>query len=299
MPFGRASLSITRFGEKSSVVLVPAVVGLRMRSEQGMQPMGRGEALARFDDLASASRTRVREFVVEARLTRSAPRDLDDHEVCALVRAAIRDGSLVAVRPAEAHATASQTARRRQLVRDIQARTRGPVTHGGRTYRLVVDLDLAALPDRDRYEVVDRAAAAEILTALATTPFRDGELAALWVQALAQLTADWRPGMAEPDGLVFLRRIRNLPVAPSSNTPAITPSQLKALTAAGWIEIEFVDGLGNPVAVDCRLELPNATLVEAANDSRWFIAKRSFAPGMCRLSLPGLDGNRWRREASF
>jgi len=263
-----------------------------------MQPVGRIEALACFDDLASVSRTHVREFVLEARLTRSDLRDFDDHELRALVRAAIRDGSLVGVRPGATHAAPSQAARRRRLVRDIEARTLGPIAHGGRIYRLVVDLDLAALPDRDRYEVVDHAAAETIVTALAT-PVRDAELAMLWGQARAQLTADWRPAIGAPDGLVLLRRVRSLPVATSSGAPAITPSQLKALTAAGWIEIEFVDWLGNPVAVDCRLELPNATLVEGANDPRGLLARRSFAPGMCRLSLPGLDGERWRREASM
>ena len=296
MLFARASLTITRNGETDPVVLVPSPDGLRLRVERGFRLVGRTEALDRFDQTASRNRTRVREFVAEARLGRQDLRELDDHRLRALVCDGIRDGRLVGMRAAAvAEAVASETTRRRRLVRDIEGR--GRLDHEGRRYRLVVDVDLASVRDRDSYEVVGRDLARQVLGALAMAPGCAADLIALLAQARDQLAADWRPPVSAPDGLILLRRLQVVPVAAASREPAITPSQLVALVAAGWIEIEFVDGLGLPVEVDCRLELPDSTRVETEGDAEGLVARHGFLPGICRLRLPSLDQARWRLEA--
>ena len=297
MCFGRASLTVTRFGEKDAVVLLPAFAALRRRQAGGYREVGRTEALARIEERASRNRTRVREFALAARLTRSDLRELDDHRLLGLVREGIRDGRLIAMRAvADQQPALSETTRRRRLVREIEARTRGRLTHEGRRYQLVADSDVAGMPDRDYYEVVRRDTASQVLDALAVEPGVPPDLASLFSQARDQLTRDWRPPVSGPDGLVMLRRIRAARPVAAHREPAITPSQLKALAAAGWIEIEFVDSLGQPVGTVCRLELPDCTLVEAASDGQGLVARRDFAPGLCRLSLPDLDAERWHLE---
>ena len=274
MPFGHATLTIARYGEVGPVVLVPSLDGLRLRVEQGFRLLGRTESLDRFDEAASRNRTRVREFVAAARLGRFDLREFDDHRLRAIVRNGIRDGRLLGMRAAaRTGAVASETIRRRRLVGDIEARTGGWLDHEGRRYRLVVDVDLARLPERDSYEVQSRERAGQVLGALAMAPGCAAELIALLGQARDQLTADWRPPVNAPDGLVLLRRMR-----------------------AGGIEIEFVDEVGQPVEVDCQLELPDATRIEAKGDAQGLVARHGFLPGTCRLRLPNLDAGRWRLQ---
>jgi hypothetical protein len=299
MLLGHGSLPITPMGGKDDLVLVSAMVAARLRAEGGYQAVAPAQALRRFDDLAFANRSRVREFATAARLAGAGLRDTDDQRLRALVHTGIRDGRVVAVRPAaqETDRGASPIAARRRLAATIEARTRGRLAYAGRQYRLVADADLARLPDRDCYEVVRRDLARQVLQALATEPGVTHELAALLAQARAGLTPDWRPPVGAPDGLILLRRARVAAAVAPECEPALTPSQLKALAEAGWIEIEFVDPLGQPVAVACRLELPDSTLVEGKNDEAGLVARYELAPGMCRLSLPDLDAAKWSLQA--
>ena len=112
--------------------------------------------------------------------------------------------------------------------------------------------------------------------------------------AREQLSPDWRPAIGKPDGLVLLCRIPPARVAPVARERAITPSQLRALASAGWIEIEFVDSLGQPIAAACRVELPDSATVETDGDGQETLAGHGFAPGLCRVSLPKLDAATWR-----
>jgi hypothetical protein len=298
MLFGHASLSLARLGETDPVVLVPAFEALRLRQADDYCEVGCAEALALVETMASRNRTRVREFVVAARLTRADLRDIDDHRLGVLVSQAIRDGRLVALRPTrEGKPVADQTVRRRRLARDIEANTGGRLELAGRRYKLLADVDLTRMRDRDQYEVVGRDAARQVLDALAADPRVSPDLARLLRQAREQLTRDWHPPISEPDGLVLLRRIPAPRAAGVARERAITPSQLRALAAAGWIEIEFVDSLGQPIAAACRLELPDSTPVETPGDGQELVARHGFAPGLCRLSLPKLDAATWRLES--
>jgi hypothetical protein len=294
MLFGNSTLSVTPMWEKDRVVLVPAIEAARLRAEGACQEVEAAQALRRFDDLPSRDRSRVREFAMAARLAGNSLHDTDEPQVHALVRAAIRDGRVKGVREGTRGRDPAANARAelRRLARAIEAR--GRLAHAGRRYRLVADVELARLPDRDSYEVVIRERASEILTALATEPGTDPQLGALLAQARDKLTRDWRPPFW-PDGLILLRRVPT--VAAAVREPAITPSQLRALAEAGWIEIEFVDPQGRPVPVICRLELPDSTRIEASDDAGGVVARHNFAPGMCRVSLPGLDAARWTVKA--
>jgi hypothetical protein len=184
---------------------------------------------------------------------------------------------------------ASGRAEQRRLVRAIASG--GRLAHAGRRYKLLADVDLARLRDRDDYEVVGRERAREILSALAAEASVEASRGGLLVEAREKLTRDWRPPLGQPDGLVLLCWVpREVAVARES---AITPSQLRALAAAGWIEIEFVDPQGRPVPLICRLELPDSTQIETSDDQQGVVARYNFAPGMCKLSLPKLDAARW------
>jgi hypothetical protein len=294
MLFGRASLNLTRLGETEAAVLVPAPEALRLRRMGGFCEVAPAEALARIEALPSRNRTSVRDFVSAAQLTRADLRDTDDHRLRVLLNHAIREGRVVALRPApETKPAGGETARRR-LVRDIEARTRGQLELAGHRYRLVVGADLARLPNRDQYQVVRRDQAGQVLDELAVAPGVSPDLARLFVQAAEQLSPDWRPPIGRPDGLVLLCRIPPARVTPVARERAITPSQLRALEAAGFIEIEFVDSLGRPMAAACRLELPDATPVETSGEGQELVARHGFAPGLCRVSLPRLDAATWR-----
>jgi hypothetical protein len=290
MLFGHASLPLTPLWERERVVLVPAVVAARLGAEGGCHEVEPREALRLFDELPSRNRSSVREFAAAARLLGGTP--CDDCRLHVLVRAAIRDGRVKGVRAGAPAGDlgARRAAELRRLVRAIEAR--GRIACDGRRYKLVADLDLARLPDRDSYEVVGREPARAVLARMAEAPGVDGQLSALLGRAREKLTADWRPPFGTPDGLILLRRVPAL--AAVVREPAVTPSQLRALAAAGWIEVEFVDPQGRPVTALCRLELPDSTQVETRDD---LVARRNFAPGLCRVSLTGLDAARWNLKA--
>jgi hypothetical protein len=294
MLLGHASFSLTRFGEPDPVVMVPAPEALRLRRTGGYCEVAPTEALARIAALPSRNRTSVRDFVSAARLTRADLRDLGDDRLCALVGEAIREGRVVALRRAPEKEPVGCVTSRRRLVRDINARARGVIELAGGWYRLLADVDLARLPNRDQFQVVGRDRAGQVLDALAVAPGVSPDLARLFVQAREQLSRDWRPPVGRPDGLVLLSRISPPRVAPAAREPAVTPSQLRALAAAGFIEIEFVDSLGQPVAAACRLELPDATAVETSGEGQDLVARHGFSPGLCRVSLPKLDAATWR-----
>jgi len=194
----------------------------------------------------------------------------------------------------ETRQVADQTACRRLLVREIDQSTGGRLELAGRRYKLVADCDLANVPGRDQYEVLNRDLAGRLLDGLAASPGTSPELIRLLGQAREQLTRDWRRPFSEPDGLILLRRIPVPRRSAVAHEPAITPSQLKALAEAGWIEIEFVDSLGQPIAASCRLELPDCTPVATGDDGQKLVARHGFVPGLCRVSLPKLDAAVWR-----
>jgi hypothetical protein len=291
MSFGHGTLTVARPGQRDGIVLVPATTALRLRAQGRCAVVDRQDALRAFDRFALANRASVRAFVAALRLSGAHVRDLGDHLALSIVRDSIRDGRVVGLCRSTSveDRPESQTRARRRLVRELAARTRERLDYLGRRYRLVADVDLARMPDRDRYEVVPCGRAVEILRALAGESSANRELASLLARAADQLSPDWRPPMAGPSGLVLLRRARVPAVVPHPS-PAITPSQLRALSEAGWIEVEFVDEAGRPLSVACHLELPDCTPLDSCGE---VVAKHGFSPGSCGLVLPEVDAAQW------
>jgi hypothetical protein len=124
-------------------------------------------------------------------------------------------------------------------VRAIEAEARPGLSYRGRRYKVVADIQLGRLRDRDSYEVAGRQDAVAILHALAAeSGSRHAELAAHLNEAADLLTPDWRPPR-NPEGLVLLRKtIVHQAVDPDLG-PALTPSQLKKLGKTHWIEIDL------------------------------------------------------------
>ncbi len=205
---------------------------LRLRHAGGDQTLAAREALRHFDAMDRLARSQIRGFVAQARLTRFPLASLDDHDLVALVRQSIRDGHVVAIeKGGEGGQATDSTAEQRSLVREIEKQTRGRLSFSGRQYRLVADVDLARLPDRNSFEVVGHDDAARVLDGLAKQSGAVGELAKLLETAREKLTAEWRSPFTQPDGLILVRRI----IAHAATNPAdglaMTPSQMKDFLA--------------------------------------------------------------------
>ena len=162
---------------------------------------------------------------------------------------AIEHGDIVGLRPCRKKVGEDDpTLVQRQLVRQIEAHPQGRLTAGGRQYKLVPGLDLPAIPDRNRYEVVSRADAERVLGELGKKAAPG--LADLLTKAREALTPDWRPPFS-PTGLVCLRRLVAARETASSAGPAVSPSQFRALMEEEkplQFFARFVDERGEPVA---------------------------------------------------
>jgi hypothetical protein len=208
------------------IVLASSVEAASLRLDEGWQNLSERDALWHFDGMDRWASSSIRDFVGEASLSSFPLSSVQDHELTEIVRRAIRDGSVVALRQGDAAKAPSAAVEWRRLVKEIEQKTRARLAFGGRQYKLVADADLSRLPDRNNYEVVGRDEAQKILKALANEQGMPGQLL---TQASEKLTKDWRPPISEADGLVLLRR--NFPprTALSKDEPAITPSQMKAI----------------------------------------------------------------------
>jgi hypothetical protein len=244
LPLHKAlSLSRTMFDE-DAVVLVASITWLGLRAEGGYHEVDTRKALWMLEDLDQRRQMDIRSFVSEARLSSFPLSRMDDQAVIALLRDAVRDGRVVAVeKGGAATKTSSATIELRRLVAQLEKQTRGKLSHQGRHYKLIVDVELASFPSRDSYEVASQSEARAVLDGIAK---ESPASAALLKQASKKLSKDWRPPL-QPDGLVMLRRIPVQASAPKDYEPPISPSQMKRLMA-GWIELVVVwDDTGQPV----------------------------------------------------
>jgi hypothetical protein len=240
----QATLSLSRtLADPDEVVLVPSTVWSRERAESQYGEIEARSALGILENLDRHRWTDVRRFAAE--LGRCDIHRLDDQEVLSLVRDAIRDGRAIAVQKgAGKPAGASAATELRRLVAQVEKATRGKLSHRGRNYRLVVDVELARLPGREYYEVACEADAHAVLDGIAQ---ESPASAAPLRKACEKLSKDWRPPL-QPDGLVLLRRVPVQASAPKDEGPALTPSQMKALLRenrkeeivdwAIWIEVD-------------------------------------------------------------
>jgi hypothetical protein len=213
-----------------------------VRAESGYHEIDSRKAIWMLENLDRHRSMELRSFAVQ--LGRFDLYRMDDREVLKLVRDAIHNGRVITVQKgAEKSANPSATVQLHRLLAQVEKQTRGKLSYRGRQYKLVADVDLAQLPDRDYYEVAPQSEARAVLDSAAK------DLAAhadLLKQASDKLSKDWRPPFSQPEGLVLLRRIPARASTPKDEGPPITPSQMKALIEAAkrekgplWVRIDM------------------------------------------------------------
>jgi hypothetical protein len=278
-----ATFALSPPGRDEKLVLVRATDAVRLCREGNYEALPQGQASLRLFGLGRRDMGGLRQFVARARLSRFPLSSLDDGELLALLGRSLRGQEVVALRESDdAGTTAGRaSAEQRRLIREIAGKTRGRLDHAGRRYKLVADVDLARLSDRDSYEVVRHDDAAKILNVLAN---ENRAAADLFAKAKQGLTRDWRPPLA-PDGLILLRKITTMQaVAPSE---VITPSQLKKMLAkTEWIEIVVTDDLGKPYTGPYRIQVPDGSMREGSFDEQGLWGDYDIDPGKCKLVLP-------------
>ena len=221
-----AMLTISRLWDDEQVVLVPSSKASRVRAEGGYRAMDPQQAIWLLAGMDRWGRACLRDFVAEARLSRLPVSTLSSHKLRSLVRESIENGRLVALRKTECR-IGDPTADQRQLLKFIEALTRGRLSHRGRQYKLVVLADLGNVQDLDSYEVVRRPEADQILDVLAAESIAD--LGLLLAQARNKLAADRRPLTLRAGVVILLRRTIRPREVSVMHEPVISPSQMKAL----------------------------------------------------------------------
>ena len=230
---GQSALVLTPSWQNERLLLVRPTDALRLCRDGGYEKVPRHQTAGYLTESALRDRTQVRDFIQRARITSLFLCELDDLRVFALLRKLIQSADLVVVREGagDTKGEDASLAQQRKLVRAIESRIRPALNHEGRTYRLIADMDLGRLPNRDRYEVASQDEAIRLLDALAKQA--DPSLAGLLGEVRGRLARDWRPPLS-PDGLVLLRRIAQHVASVAKPEPALTPSQLKKLRASEW-----------------------------------------------------------------
>ncbi len=260
-----------------------------------MTRAGRGVALAARESertwaiVDRRSFRDLRGFLARAGMSRLDLAGLKDDGVSAMVRQRLRDGSLVLFREGEgvgrdrAH---DKTATLRALVRAIDGQ--GALSHAGRSYRLVVDVDFPGSVKGNSHEVVPREEAVHVLRSMADAPSASRRLREDLHKASEKLTEDWRPPFA-PDGLILLRRGRLLQ-GTRAEEAAITPSQMaRLLKKKDWIEIEVVYDDDKPYTGPYRVTHPDGRKDEGRFSPPMWSA-HEIEPGTFKLDLPARTG---------
>jgi hypothetical protein len=264
--------------------LVSATDAIRLCREAGYQAVPAYRATDWLDRLGRREMAQVRDFFARAGLLRSRLVSVDDVDLVARLRTEIRCGNLVVLREGDAAIAANDsTIKQDRLVRAIETKTKRRLIYAGRQYRLVTDVRLSRLPNRDSYEVVSHRSAVAVLQGIVSQgSLADQDLSKLLLEASGMLTRDWRPPLS-PDGLVLLRKII---VQQAINLgPAFTPSQLKKLGNNDWIEVEVIDQDENPFPVHYKLELTSPKVEEGELEGNCFVGVYEIPTGDCKLTI--------------
>jgi hypothetical protein len=278
-------LQLTRPWEEEQFVLLRATDALRLCGSGGYEKVPCHVGVDRVQRLALHGTFDLLRFVARSGIRPSSLANLDDKKLILWLRDHVQARELVVVRVGKIRPAgqASRDADQRRVLRELEAHSRQPMRHAGRVYRLVADVQLARLRDRDSYEVVRRDNALAVLHGLAEQS-PGGGLSAVLAEAAKLLANDWRPPLA-PDGLVLLRRLTAVVATGPSDEPAITPSQLKKLSETDWIEIEVVDTDGNPLSTHYRLQLADKDVQEGQLPEEGFLGLYDIASDTYKLIL--------------
>jgi hypothetical protein len=295
---GFGTLALTPFGSwERPVVLASSIVAMRLRREEGWQEAPIRDALWHFDGMSRLASARLRDFVSQARLSSFPLNRVRDEELADIVRRAISDGRVIALRQGDAVAGPSATTEQRRLISAIEKQIRGRLSYSGRQYKLVADVDLNGLPDRNYYEVVAHDEAKRVLAGIAVEPGTPAELLATAGQKLAR---DWRPPVSEPDGLILLRRTPPPRAAVSNAEPAITPSQMRAMKDKAALVIHVVDlkqKLQEGLAF--KIDSPDGSTISGKLDKAGRGRAQSTTPGDFTVTFPDLDGDDWDGDGAL
>jgi hypothetical protein len=279
------SARLTAPWQEERMVLVRAPDAIRLCHEGAYQALSPHQGIAWIDRLGRREMDDVRHFVARTRLWQLSSMALDDQRLSVLLRTMLRSGELAILRELESPGGDEDDsfARQSRLVRAIEAKSRR-LSYQGRQYRLVVDVRLGRLPDRDRYEVVGNQDAVHVLHGLAGEPGSEGDLSKLLAEAADMLSKDWRPPR-DPDGLVLLRRTVTYQAYKPDVGPALTPSQLKKLRESDWIEVELVDQDDKPYSAHYKVYLTDERAPEGNFDQEGFLGVYEIATGTYKLAV--------------
>ena len=284
-----ASLPLLPPWRKDRLLLVRSTDAIRLCREGGYEALPVRLASAELRHLGRRDMVEVRSFLAHARVPITSLTSLGDTRLMSVLTDFVRNLELVVLREREDGAGKKDdpSAEQRRLVREIEVKSRHRLSLHGRQYRLVPDNALAALADRDRWEVVGRRDADRVLDGLTRQAAVESQpLAELLSRAHGKLSRDWRPPLS-PDGIVLLRRIVVAQSVAPDLGPTLTPSQMKKLAIkTDWIEIEVKDDLGNPYTGAYRVQLPDGTFAEGSFDETGLWGDHDIDPGQCKMLLP-------------
>jgi hypothetical protein len=279
-----ASLALATFGHDAPL-LVSATDASRLCRGGAYQMIPVHQVPGCLECLGRREMGHAREFAARLRLSGGHLSSLRDHELLSLLRNAIKARTLAVVRRCATSLATDLTVELRRLIAQIERRTRQRLSHAGRTFKLVADVDLGRVPSRGSYEVVRRDEAVRILAAIAEQSEKV-ESRELLAKARDKLTRDWRPPL-QPDGLILLRRNVEVTAKPVSWEPPLTPSQyLKLLRPKTWIELEVVYEDGTTYAGPCVVSQSDGSTSENCLDNEGSWGKYEIDPGSYSFAIP-------------
>lgn len=165
--------------------------------------------------------------------------------------------------------------------------------HRGRSYRLLRAEQNAGAPERNRFEAVNEHEARSLVREMAVDPQRPNKQR----EALTELLTAFEVLPQKPrQELLLLRRMR-VHVVSESESPAITPSQLRELREEHWIEVEFVDDDKQPVPnIQVLLIHDNGDEKPLRSDTEGRVRWAPIRPGNVAIRLPDLDAELWKPQ---
>lgn len=290
MTISCTALCLTLPWKTEPVLLLRTTDALRLCQDHGYDEIASYRAIDSIRRLVRWDMVDVRRFVAQAGICPLGVASYDDRRLLELLCAKVQTRELALIRGGVARPAgmSSREAGERRVLSQIEALSRPPMSYGGRQYRLVLDVRLDKLPDRNNYEVVRYTDAIAVLHGLAQQDAAGSALPERLAEAAEMLSKDWRAPFSA-DGLVLLRRLSASTSPHAEDGPALTPSQLKRLTQKDWLEIELVTDDGRPCSTHYRLNLGDRVVDEGDFAADGVLGLYDIESGTYELSLGELN----------
>jgi hypothetical protein len=184
---------------------------------------------------------------------------------------------------AQAAAPAAELGPAATLARELMGGRRDVLLQG-RRYRLVPASAARRGPGARDYRPVSPGEGRLLLEQQAARVTDQPVLREQWRSAAALLAADGE------EKLVLLRFVPPTGVAPASETPAQTPSQIRnEIAPEDWIEIQLVYDDGTPFDGACLLQLPGGRTIDGTPDETGLVRVDGLtSSGDCKLTFPDI-----------